>query len=153
VLSPQTTNSLGASRSRAVDALRDAGKIGPGVDPRGLLFPASDGGLLDLQSFRRNYWNPALENASIEGPRRTPYALRHTYAAWSLAAGVNPYTLARRMGTSVEMIDETYGHLVADADGFERELLDAYDARVSASGEVEIENAPTYEHGLTAGEV
>ena len=32
------------------------------------------------------------------------------------------------MGTSVKMIDRTYGHLVAGADAYERELLDAFDA-------------------------
>jgi integrase len=125
-------------RARVVEALREAGKVGPGVDPDALIFPADDGGLLDLQSWRRNYWNPAVENAGIR-PHRTPYVLRHTYAAHALAAGINPYTLARRMGTSVEMIDETYGHLVADADGFERAMLDAYDERVSKPCEVEVE--------------
>lgn len=33
------------------------------------------------------------------------------------------------MGTSVEMIDRTYGHLAADAEEYERPLLDAYDAK------------------------
>ncbi len=32
------------------------------------------------------------------------------------------------IGTSVKMIDRTYGHLVAGADVYERELLDAFDA-------------------------
>ena len=58
---------------------------------------------------------------------RRIYDLRHTYASWSLAAGVDIFTLARRMGTSVKMIDRTYGHLVAGADVYERELLDAFD--------------------------
>jgi hypothetical protein len=40
---------------------------------------------------------------------------------------VDIFTLARRMGTSVKMIDRTYGHLVAGADVYERELLDAFD--------------------------
>jgi hypothetical protein len=31
------------------------------------------------------------------------------------------------MGTSVKMIDRTYGHLIAGADIYERELLDAFD--------------------------
>ena len=31
------------------------------------------------------------------------------------------------MGTSVKMIDRTNGHLVAGADAYERELLDAFD--------------------------
>jgi len=30
---------------------------------------------------------------------------------WSLAAGMSIFTLARRMGTSVPVIDGTYGHL------------------------------------------
>ena len=41
--------------------------------------------------------------------------------------GVDIFTLARRMGTSVKMIDRTYGHLIAGADIYERELLDAFD--------------------------
>jgi hypothetical protein len=32
------------------------------------------------------------------------------------------------MGTSVQMIDETYGHLAHDAEDQDRGLLDAYDA-------------------------
>ena len=43
------------------------------------------------------------------------------------------FTLARRMGTSVKMIDRTYGHLVAGADAYERELLDAFDEAQSRS--------------------
>ena len=35
------------------------------------------------------------------------------------------FTLSRRMGTSVEMIDRTYGHLAPDAEHYERGLLDA----------------------------
>jgi hypothetical protein len=54
--------------------------------------------------------------------------LRHTFATWSLAAGMSISTLARRMGTSVPVIDATYyGHLAVDADGNDRALLDAYD--------------------------
>jgi integrase len=41
---------------------------------------------------------------------RRIYDLRHTYATWSLPAGIDVYTLARRMGTSLLMIDRTYGH-------------------------------------------
>jgi integrase len=32
---------------------------------------------------------------------RRIYDLRHTYATWSLAAGVDLFTLSRRMGTSL----------------------------------------------------
>jgi hypothetical protein len=54
--------------------------------------------------------------------------MRHTFATWSLAAGMSIFTLSRRMGTSVCMIDATYGHLVRDAEDQDRGLLDAYDA-------------------------
>jgi hypothetical protein len=35
------------------------------------------------------------------------------------------------MGTSVEMIDKTYGHLAPDADEYELSLLDTFDAHIS----------------------
>ena len=60
--------------------------------------------------------------------------MRHTFATWSLDAGMGIFTLARRMGTSVRGIDRTYGHLVRDADDQDRDLLDAYDERGARSG-------------------
>lgn len=49
-------------------------------------------------------------------------------------AGVDLFTLSRRMGTSLAMIDQTYGHLAPDADERERVLLDTYDAATTAAG-------------------
>jgi hypothetical protein len=46
---------------------------------------------------------------------------------------VDIFTLARRMGTGVKMIDQTYGHLITGADVHERELLDAYDEGQAAA--------------------
>jgi integrase len=48
--------------------------------------------------------------------RRGPYALRHTFATEALAAGVSICELARLMGTSVAMIDRTYGHMARDSE-------------------------------------
>jgi integrase len=62
--------------------------------------------------------------------------MRHTFATWSLAAGMSIFTLARRMGTSVQMIDSTYGHLAQDAEDQDRGLLDAYDDASDARGHV-----------------
>jgi integrase len=119
-------------RTRVIDALRESGRLGPGIDPEALLFPSHRGGPVDLHNWREREWKPAVESAGFvdaEGkPTITPYGMRHTYAAWALAAGVNIYTLSRRMGTSVKMIDETYGHFARDAEDQERDLLDAYDA-------------------------
>ena len=92
---------------------------------RGILFPAPEGGRIDINNWRNRFWTPSLAAAGVK--HRRIYDLRHTYATWSLAAGIDIFTLARRMGTSVKMIDRTYGHLVAGADAYERELLDAFD--------------------------
>lgn len=43
-----------------------------------------------------------------------------------LAAGVGTFELARYMGTSVEMIERTYGRLVTGADDAFRSRLDSY---------------------------
>jgi ADP-ribose pyrophosphatase YjhB (NUDIX family) len=113
-------------RARVVAALE------PLTERSGVLFPAPQGGRMEINNFRHRSWTPSLAAAGI-AHRRT-YDLRHTYATWSLVAGVDIFTLARRMGTSVKMIDRTYGHLVGGADAYERELLDAFDAVSRAVG-------------------
>ena len=45
------------------------------------------------------------------GQNRTLYSLRHTYATFALARGVDIHTLARQMGTSVGMIERHYSKL------------------------------------------
>jgi hypothetical protein len=55
--------------------------------------------------------------------------MRHTFAAFSIAANIPTFLIARQMGTSVEQIEKTYGHLLPDAAEFTRGQLDAFDAR------------------------
>jgi integrase len=45
------------------------------------------------------------------GRKRTLYSLRHTYATFALAEGIDIHTLARQMGTSVGMIERHYSKL------------------------------------------
>lgn len=99
-----------------------------------LLFPGRAGGYLSLSNFRVLDWKPALRAAGVE--YRSPYALRHTYASWSIAAGVGLFELARVMGTSLQQVDKTYGHLLPDSLDRARTALDAYgnDAAVKAEG-------------------
>ncbi len=89
-----------------------------------LLFPASRGGPIALQPWRAREWQPAIRAAGLE--HRTPYALRHTYASLSIAAGVSLFELSRFMGTSPQMLDKTYGHLLPDALARGRSALDSF---------------------------
>ena len=47
-----------------------------------------------------------------DGERRTIYSLRHFYATQRLSEGTSAYLLAQQMGTSVEMLEKFYGHVV-----------------------------------------
>jgi integrase len=88
------------------------------------VFPGQRGGYVNLHNWRRDHWNPAVPAAGLE--HRTPYALRHTFASFAIAAGVSLFELARFMGTSVNQIDRTYGHLLPDALDRTRSALDAF---------------------------
>ena len=105
-----------------------------------LLFPASRGGHIGLDTWRTREWYPALDAAGIA--RRGPYALRHTFATEALAAGVSTFELARVMGTSVAMIDRTYGHLARDSEAAIRARLDARAERAGFERASEPEASP-----------
>jgi integrase len=102
-----------------------------------LLFPAPRGGHIGLDTWRTREWYPALDAAGLE--RRGPYTLRHSFATEALAAGVSTFELARVMGTSIAMIDRTYGHLARDSEDSIRARLDARSDRsgVEVASEVE----------------
>jgi integrase len=90
-----------------------------------LVFPGDRGEHIDLQAWRRGDWYTALEAAGLA--KWVPYAMRHTFASFAIAAGISLFYLARLMGSSVEQIDRTYGHMLPDSEDYMRGLLDAYD--------------------------
>mgnify|MGYP001346855305 CR=1 FL=1 len=47
-----------------------------------------------------------------DGKNRTIYSLRHFYGTQRLKGDMNPYHLSKQMGTSVEMIEKFYGHIL-----------------------------------------
>jgi hypothetical protein len=53
---------------------------------------------------------------------------RHTFASFAIASGVSLFYLARVMGTSVEQIDRTYGHMLPDSEAYLRGLFDTFDS-------------------------
>ena len=105
---------------RAVDALD---LLPRRLDTR-LVFPSPRGKHLDLENWRRRDWRPALDAAGI--PSRRIYDLRHTFATHALAAGLSIFEVARFMGTSVRVIDSTYGHLAHGSEQLARERLDVW---------------------------
>jgi integrase len=79
----------------------------------------------------------ALDTAKGETgpPCPRPYNLRHSYAAWSLAAGVPAHDVSRDMGSSLRMIDLTYGHLVPGSEEAARKRMDAFTNYASGAAE------------------
>jgi integrase len=79
-----------------------------------LVFSAPGGGPINTNNFRNRVWVPAIEAAGIRKPARL-YDTRSTFASNALAADVTVFELARIMGTSVAMIERSYGVLLDGA--------------------------------------
>ena len=98
-----------------------------------LVYPSERGSYLNLHAWRRDEWYAALDAAGL--PKLTPYAMRHTFASFAIAAGVSLFYLARLMGSSVEQIDTRYGHLLPDSEEYLRGLLDSFDGAETEKAE------------------
>ncbi len=68
------------------------------------------------KSTLNNSFRQCLDKCSLlentQGKRRSLYSLRHTYATLELQRGISVHLLAKQMGTSVQMIEKHYSHLV-----------------------------------------
>lgn len=95
---------------------------------------------LNLANWRKRIWKPALEAAGLQREGELwlpgPYSMRHAFATWMLDAGIEVFELARLMGTSVAMIDKTYGHL---AKGHVERVRERMNARLTIATERESE--------------
>lgn len=52
--------------------------------------------------------------------------MRHTFASWTIAAGLPTFEIAATMDTSLEQLSKTYAHLLPDSADRARVALDAY---------------------------
>ena len=102
-----------------------------------LVYPGDRGGHLSLHAWRRDEWYPALESAGL--PHLVPYSLRHSFASFAIAASVSLFYLARLMGSSVEQIDRTYGHMLPESEEYLRGLLDLFDMRALEEGQPDVQ--------------
>ena len=99
-----------------VKRLYDLRKQELGDDPAldSYVFCSRDG--KPIVSFRKGFDSLLrfcnLTNDSM-GRKRTLYSLRHFYATQRLSEEVSPFLLAKQMGTSIEMLERFYGHIVS----------------------------------------
>lgn len=78
-----------------------------------LVFTAPRGGMIQHRTFWADIWLPA---ANTLAPRPRIHDLRHTHAAWLLAAGVPIHVVQARLGhESITTTVDTYGGLLPDA--------------------------------------
>ena len=91
-----------------------------------LVFPAPEGGILNLNNWRRRTWAPAIDAAGIPTPARI-YDLRATFISGALHARIPVFTVAKIAGTSVRMIELHYGRLLDGATADIAGRLDALD--------------------------
>ena len=77
-----------------------------------------------LNNWRRRDWLPALYGAGVD--YRPPYAMRHTAISRWLAADVPIFDVSRFAGTSLQMVERVYGHMVAGSAENARVRLDAF---------------------------
>ena len=80
------------------------------LDRRVFLFPEGDAPYSLDSVFKRLMVESGLFKDAT-GKNRTLYSLRHTYATFALAEGIDIHTLARQMGTSTLMIERHYSKL------------------------------------------
>jgi integrase len=85
----------------------------------------------EVNEKRAKEQQPALEPITL-------HECRHTYASFSIAAGVNPKALSTYMGhSSITITLDRYGHLMPGNEGEASGLLDAYFARAAQKARTE----------------
>jgi integrase len=107
---------------RAIDALEQLPRR---LDGRRVFSTHQRERLVEVTYWAKHWFYPALELAQLD--RRPPYHLRHTFAAFALAAGNDLHWLKEQMGhTSIRVTSDRYGHLVPRHRSDALDRLDAW---------------------------
>lgn len=110
-------------------------RMAVGQPPADELIISTDGApwtKTDWQIWRKDRWLPACQVAGIR-PAPRPYDLRHSFASLLLAAGKQQLYVARQMGHSLQVLSDTYAHLIDEYHDLglvdaEQEIADARSA-------------------------
>ncbi|MGD0192455.1 MAG: site-specific integrase [Rhizomicrobium sp.] len=99
--------------SNVADYLERIRAIAKAKEPDDYVFTARKG--KQAKTLYSSLVHDLLEDSGLligpAGTARSTYCFRHTYATMRLSEGIDVYLLAEQMGTSVQMIEEHYGHI------------------------------------------
>ncbi len=99
--------------SNVAEYLERIRAIGKAVEPDDFVFTTAKG--TPAKTLYANLIETLLKESKLllssSGRRRSTYCFRHTYATFRLTEGVDVYFLSKQMGTSVQMIEDHYGHI------------------------------------------
>ena len=91
-------------------------------------------------------WSGLQDELDKEGKSISLYSFRHQYACWRLRYGDVPiHLLAKQMGTSIDKIDKTYGHIEVEQ---QADKITAAQSHIRATG-TELTQPEAYEEGDT----
>ena len=107
------------------DLFTEVKEIVKPTSEQALIWPANYAGdpwgMSLIRSWRRNRFYGAANALVAKDPSLAstfedvvPYSGRHHFISTNLAAGIPIFTVAQQAGTSVAMIEQTYGHVIAE---------------------------------------
>jgi integrase len=91
-----------------------------------LVFPAPEGGVVNLSNFWKRVWHPALDAAELG--YRPLREMRHTFATLALAAGVPIEWISKELGrANIRTTLKHYARFLPAADARALAALDSFE--------------------------